>query len=294
MPVSLNLDVAARLEEVADLLRDQGANPFRVEAYRRAAATVRRFERSVADLLRTEGPDGLQNLAGIGESLARAIEVLVTTGRLPMLERLRGESDPVTVLASVPGIGEVLAERLYHDLGIGSLEGLEAAACNGRLARLAGFGSKRIAGIRDTLATRLGRVRPTAPGGAAPPVDELLDVDAEYRAKAAEGKLRRIAPRRFNAEGKAWLPVLHTSRRERQYTALFSNTARAHQLGRTHDWVILYQDGGREERQFTVVTARGGMLRGKRIVRGREEDCARHYGVRMSFETAEPEAAVRR
>ena len=85
-----------------------------------------------------------------------------------------------------------------------------------------------------------------------PSVEELLDVDREYREKAAANELPTIAPRRFNPSGKAWLPILHTQRGERNYTALYSNTARAHELGRTRDWVILYYDGGRDEHQFTV------------------------------------------
>jgi DNA polymerase/3'-5' exonuclease PolX len=74
-----------------------------------------------------------------------------------MLERLRGESDPVEVLASVPGVGKRLAERLHTGLGIGTLEELEAAAHNGRLAEIEGFGEKRIADVMDSLASRLGR-----------------------------------------------------------------------------------------------------------------------------------------
>ena len=89
--------------------------------------------------------------------------------------------------------------------------------------------------------------------------------------------MRRIAPRRFNPEGEAWLPILHSTREERHYTALFSNTARAHELGKTGDWVVLYVDEGDGERQCTVITSARGPLRGKRIVRGREEECARHY-----------------
>ena len=66
-----------------------------------------------------------------------------------------------------------------------------------------------------------------------PPVAELLDVDRAYRTAAAAGELRRIAPRRMNPEAEAWLPVLHTERGSRHYTVLFSNTPRAHRLGRT-------------------------------------------------------------
>ena len=110
-----------------------------------------------------------------------------------------------------------------------------------------------------------------------PSIAEILDVDAQYRREAREGILKRIAPRRFNPEGKAWLPVLHTQRGERHYTVLFSNTARAHEAHRTDDWVVLYCDGSGGERQYTVITAAYGPLTGERIVRGRENECLEYY-----------------
>lgn len=60
-------------------------------------------------------------------------------------------------------------------------------------------------------------------------------------------------------------------------TALFSNTARAHELGTTHDWVVIYRDDHEGHRRWTVITARFGSLRDRRIVRGREAECATHY-----------------
>jgi DNA polymerase (family 10) len=110
-----------------------------------------------------------------------------------------------------------------------------------------------------------------------PSVVEILDVDREYREAAAAGTLPMIAPRRFNPKGERWLPVLHTTRGERHYTALFSNTALAHRAGRTHDWVVLYFDGHDGEHQATVVTSRQGQLAGRRVVRGREGECFGHY-----------------
>lgn len=276
-----NAGLARRLDEVAALLEEQRANPYRVRAYRNAAATLRALERPVAEVYAERGLDGLEALPGIGESIARSLRAMLTTGRLPMLERLRGASDPETLLMTVPGIGRKTAELLHEELGIDSLEALELAAHDGRLTELAGIGEKRLAGIRDLLAVRLGRVRDAAPHPherqPAPPVADLLDVDREYRHRAAAGELRRIAPRRMNPEGRAWLPVLHTERGGHHYTALYSNTPRAHRLGRTRDWVVLYCDGGDGERQYTVVTAPSGPLRGRRVVRGREEACALHY-----------------
>lgn len=274
---TVNSQVAERLGEVARILEAQGANVFRVAAYRRAAAMLRGLERPIDEIVKTEGIEGLQRLPGIGETLARFIHQLVVTGRLPMLDRLRGESDPITVLRTVPGIGKVTAQRLYDELGIETLEELEAAAHDGRLTNI--LGEKRLAGVRDSLATRLGRVRPQALWSDLdqPNVAEVLDVDQEYRTKAAQGLLSKIAPRRFNPEHEAWLPILHTNRGRRHYTALYSNTPRAHQLGKTSDWVVIYYDRGDGERQSTIVTATYGTLAGKRIVRGREAECLDYY-----------------
>jgi hypothetical protein len=123
----------------------------------------------------------------------------------------------------------------------------------------------------------------------APSVQVLLDVDREYREKARAGSLPRIAPRRFNLEGKAWLPVLHTRFGPWHFTALFSNTARAHELHRVYDWVVIYfSDPDGEEGQATVVTERRGALTGERVVRGREPECARYYRAPERSSSREP------
>jgi putative hydrolase len=280
MADALNDEVARKLEEAADLLAGQGANPFRVRAYRRAAQTVRRLQVTVSSILDAEGLEGLERLPAVGESLARAIRDILRHGYFPMLERLRGDADPVRLLSTVPGIGRRLAVRLHEELGLETLEDVEAAAHDGRLQDLAGLGPKRLAGLQAALAHRLARVRRPAAGAVPPPdVAELLDVDREYRERAAAGRLPLIAPRRFNPERRAWLPILHTTRGESHYTALYSNTARAHRLGKTGDWVVLYRDHGAGDGQWTVVTSRAGPLCGRRIVRGREAECARLYGI---------------
>ena len=267
-----NASIAARLEEVGQLLAAQGADAFRVQAYRRAAAVVRGQPQPITERLASGGLASLKELPGIGDSMARAIRDVAEHGRLAMLDRLRGDADPVKMLASVPGIGRVYADRLHHDFGIESLEDLEAAAYDGRLARFIGFGEKRLAGIRDSLAHRLAHIRRPAVRTALPSVNELLDVDAEYRTRARAGELVTIAPRRFNPAHERWLPILHTTRGARHYTALFSNSARAHALGRTHDWIVIYWDEDGGGGQCTVITSERGGLKGRRIVRGREKE----------------------
>ncbi len=285
-----NHQVAACLDETAALLEAQGANVYRVRAYRTAGRTIRDLDRPVQQLLDAEGSAGLMQLPGIGQSLGRSIEQLVRTGRLGLLQRLRGEVGPEHVFVSLPGIGPELANRIHEKLGAESLPELESAARDGRLAQVPGFGPKRIRGIREAVAARLHRpptaAAPVPPPAEQPSVAELLDVDREYREGVKTGSLRRIAPQRLNPTGAAWLPVLHTQRGLRHYTALYSNTARAHELGTTHDWVVLYRDDHDGHGQWTVITAQFGPLRSRRIVRGREAECAQHYAVSEAVSAA--------
>jgi hypothetical protein len=291
-----NQEIAEVLENVARLLEQKGANRFRIGSYRKAADTVRHADHSIAARCREAGPTDLERLPGVGGKLARSIGEIVETGRLRLADRLEAEVAPEELLARVPGVGKKFARRLHGELGIDSVEELERAAHDGRLDRLPGIGEKRLAGIRDSLAGMLsrsarrrarrrqqedgkgGRGKPPARDRPRPAVQTLLDVDAEYRRKAKRGELKRIAPRRFNPEGEAWLPILHTERDGWSFTALFSNTARAHERNKTHDWVVLYYERDGSEDQCTVVTADRGPLTGKRVIRGRERECRAHYG----------------
>jgi hypothetical protein len=289
-----NDEIADALERLADLLEAQDANPFRVRAYRRAAATVRASPERLAERVSRGGRPSLEGLPGIGKTLASQIEELVHTGRLAFLERLEGQVSPEDLFTTLSGIGEELATRIHRELGVETLEELELAAHDGRLAALPGFGDRRVRAVRDALATILSRstrrrarerrLRETPAPGATPgplaaserpTVATILAVDEEYRGRTAAGELRTIAPRRFNPEGRSWLPVLHAEKEGWHFTALFSNTARAHELGKTRDWVVIYYERDGDEDQCTVVTERSGALRGRRVVRGREDECAR-------------------
>lgn len=275
-----NETIAAQLREAADLLREQGANPFRANAYRRAAATIAALGRDVEDVVNREGLEGLVSLPHIGQGIGRAILEIVRTGRWSQLDRLRGALDPERLFRGVPGIGPVLARRLHERLGVDSLEALEAAAHDGRLEKVPGVGKRKAQAITASLATLLGKR--LAPGRQemvhGPGIGLLLDVDREYRSKAKRGALPLIAPKRFNPEGRAWLPILHRARDGWHFTALFSNTARAHDLGKTHDWVVIYSyDDHHQEGQQTVVTESRGPLAGRRVVRGREAECLAYY-----------------
>jgi DNA polymerase (family 10) len=274
-----NLQIADKLREAAVLLHSQGANPYRVAAYRRAADTLAQLHGSVREIFDSEGLQGLDALPGVGRGIASAIAEILITTRWSQLERLRGTIEPTRLFQSVPGMGAELAKRIHDTLHIDTLEGLEVAANDGTLEAVPGIGPRRAAAWRAVLERMLGRVRTRAPGAAAEPgVDLLLDVDREYREKGAQGQLKTIAPRRFNPDKKAWLPVLHTVRDSWHFTALYSNTALAHKLKRVRDWVVIYfYDGDHLELQRTVVTEIRGALAGKRVVRGREQECVSYY-----------------
>ena len=108
-------------------------------------------------------------------------------------------------------------------------------------------------------------------------MDLILQLDAEYRKKAEAGQLKKIAPKKFNPEGKGWLPIMNVRCEGWSFTLLFSNTARAHELGKTTDWVVVYYDRGTGEQKCTVVTEYKEPLKGKRVVRGREKECTEYY-----------------
>jgi len=278
MDEPFNLQVADLLRQMADVLEQQQANPYRITAYRRAAEAVESLDEDVRDVLGREGTDGLIRLPFIGTGIASSIQEIAATGRLARLERIRGTLEPEHLFQTVPGIGPELARQIHNRLDVDTLEGLEIAAHDGRLEDIKGVGPRRAAAIRASLANLIGRRRPSRRSNMDPDVSTLLAVDREYRNKALAGSLEKIAPRRFNPEGTAWLPILHTNRNDWHFTALYSNTARAHQLKRTRDWVVLYfYDADHREGQCTAVTETRGPLRNLRVVRGREAECRRYY-----------------
>lgn len=137
-----NAAIAALFDELAELLELQGANPFRVRAYRNAARTMENSTESIADLVAEPGHD-LTKLEGVGKDLAEKIETIVTTGRLPQLDELRQEFPPDVVrMLRIPGLGPKKVIVLLKELEIKTLADLQAAAEQGRIAVLKGFGKK--------------------------------------------------------------------------------------------------------------------------------------------------------
>ena len=147
-----NQHIASLFEELADLLEIQGANAFRVRAYRNAARTLENLSESAADILAQ--PDrSLTDLDGIGQDLADKIKVIVQTGALPQLEELRSEVPAgVGQMLRIAGLGPKKVAALFHDLGVTTLADLKAACESGRVAELKGFGKKTAQSILDGMA----------------------------------------------------------------------------------------------------------------------------------------------
>ena len=140
MPVH-NAEIAAAFDHLADLLEIEGANPFRVRAYRRAARTIEDLPRSAAEIVAC-GED-LAELPGIGADLAGKVAEFVDTRHLAVLDEAKARLPAGLVeLTNVPGIGPKRARALYDKLKVHCVADLKKAASAGKLHGLAGFGVK--------------------------------------------------------------------------------------------------------------------------------------------------------
>ena len=149
-----NAEVSRLFQEMADLLEIQGANPFRVRAYRTAARTIDEQAGPVAALARARD-DGLEDLPGIGEDLAGKIREIVRTGTLRDLVALRRRVPRGLVeFTRLRGVGPKRAVALAEALGISTLAGLKRALDRGQVRTVPGFGARTEARLRQELATR--------------------------------------------------------------------------------------------------------------------------------------------
>ena len=137
-----NAKIAATFDLVADLLEFQGANAFRVRAYRNAARTIRDLSESIAAIVADDQRD-LTDIDGIGKDLAQKCATLVETGELPMLIELQKEvPESVLAILRIPGLGPKKAAALFDQLGISSLDELQTACRQHKVRELKGFGPK--------------------------------------------------------------------------------------------------------------------------------------------------------
>jgi len=170
-----NADIARLFDELADLLEIQGANPFRLRAYRNASRTIGGLTEPVAALAE-EGTKALRALQGIGNDIADKIIVVCETGELPQLNQLRSEVPPgVVMMLRIPGIGPKKVAALYTELGLETLDQLREAAERGDVAGLKGFGAKTALTILEGLEHIEQSGMRVYLADAMPVVDEILE-----------------------------------------------------------------------------------------------------------------------
>ncbi|MBW1989003.1 MAG: DNA polymerase/3'-5' exonuclease PolX [Deltaproteobacteria bacterium] len=149
MPV-YNMDIAAIFNKLADLLEIQGANPFRVRAYRNAARTVESLPKSVSDMI--DRGEKLTDLPGVGKDLAGKMEEIVRTGALKALEEEQAKLPRgIEKLLDIEDLGPKRVAALHKELGIKNLEDLKKALDQGKVRELSGFGEKSEQKIRQHL-----------------------------------------------------------------------------------------------------------------------------------------------
>jgi len=149
MPVQ-NSDVKDIFNKMADLLEIEGANPFRVRAYRNAARTVSGLPKNVTEMIKDN--EDLTELSGIGEDLAGKIEEIVETGALSQLKELQEKTPPeLHELMKLEGLGPKRVKVLNRELNIETLDQLKNAAEEGKVEALEGFGKKTQQKILEAL-----------------------------------------------------------------------------------------------------------------------------------------------
>jgi len=135
-----NRAIARVLNEIADLLEIKDENPFKIRAYRSAAETIGDEPDAVADM----SPQARLALPGIGKDLAAKIGELIDSGRIAYHQQLLQEFPPTILdLLRLQGVGPKTVARLYREIGVSTLDGLEQAAHDGRIRRMKGMGPKK-------------------------------------------------------------------------------------------------------------------------------------------------------
>ncbi len=191
-----NAQLSRIFDDIADRSEIRGENPFAVRAYRAAAETISGCERPLKDIYAEGGLDALMALNGIGKEIAKKIESLVSTGKLEFYDKLRADvPDGVAAMLNVQGLGPKRVKQIWETLGVDSLEKLEAAASEGKIAQLPKMGAKSEKAILDGIAALKKRATGRfLAGDVAPIADDILAMlktipGAEQLAYA--GSLRR-------------------------------------------------------------------------------------------------------
>jgi DNA polymerase (family 10) len=188
-----NSEVAKVFQDIADFLEMKGEIPFKVRAYQKAVRSIEHLPVELEQLMR-EGK--LREVPGVGEAIAKKITELLTTGRLEYYEKLRAEfPEGVITLLDIPGVGPKTTVKLSTELGIRSVEELETAILEGRVARLSRLGDKTAENILRHLQSLRTKERRIPIGVALPLVEDImaaLDKTSGLRHLTPAGSLRRL------------------------------------------------------------------------------------------------------
>ena len=194
-----NADIARRLKEIRTLMEFAGEPFFKFMAYERAAETIENAA-PLADVL---AGGRLQELPGVGKTIAARIAELCETGTCGYLEELRA-AYPSTLLEvlAVGGVGMKTAQLMYERLGIASLADLERALAAGALTEIPRLGKKSIDNIRRGVLAFVGRSKRTPLGTALPLAREIVafleaNTPAHDLTPAGSVRAQRAAGRRY-------------------------------------------------------------------------------------------------
>ncbi len=168
-----NIEIAKVFQDMADLLELKGENPFKIRAYQRAARAIEHLPKELEIMVEEE--EDLQGIPGVGEAIAKKITELVTIGKLRIYEELKAEfPEGITALLEIPGIGPKTAKRLSTELGIRSVDELEQAIKDGRVAKLFRLGEKTAENILQQIQALRRKDQRIPIGEALPIVEEVL------------------------------------------------------------------------------------------------------------------------
>ena len=166
-----NSDIAKVFQDIADLLELKGENPFKIRAYEKV---VRSIEHLPVEVEQLAAEDRLHEIPGAGEAITKKIKELVTTGKLEYYEKLKAEFPPgISTLLDIPGVGPKTAMLLSSDLGIKSVEELEAAILEDKVARLPRMGDKTAENILRHIQALRRKEQRIPLGQALPVVEEI-------------------------------------------------------------------------------------------------------------------------
>jgi DNA polymerase (family X) len=255
-----NSDIADTFNEIADLLEIQGANLFRVRAYRNAARTVGELSQSVADMVKNN--EDLSKLAGVGKDLAGKMVEIVQTGTLSLLGELKKETpEELSGLMKIQGLGPRKVKALHEALGIGSMDDLKKAAIDKKIREIPGFGEKTEQSILEE-------------------IEQMKGAEQRIKLVVAEQIAEPLVDYLIKAKGVKEIAVAGSYRRRRETVGDLDILATAADNSNVMDRFVHYEDVSKvisEGTTRSTVQLRSGLHVDLRVVPQVSYGAALHY-----------------